>query len=95
MKIEATSFRVKVALIIIYGTAGKNVIRSALRKYTPKNALPNVAKNLFGKNSNPFFASAQTALSALKYISGADASNPVPKQTKLKSGECTSLRGKA
>ena len=54
MKIEATSFRVKVALIIIYGTAGKNVIRSALRKYTPKNALPNVAENLFGKNSNSF-----------------------------------------
>lgn len=48
MKIEATSFRVKVALVIIYGTAGKNVIRSALRKYTPKNALPNVAENLFG-----------------------------------------------
>lgn len=74
MKIEATSFRVKVALIIIYGAAGKNVIRSALRKYTPKNALLNVAENLFGKNSNSFFASAQTALSALKYISGADTS---------------------
>lgn len=72
MKIEATFFRVKVALVIIYGTAGKNVIRSALRKYTPKNALLNVAENLFGKNSNSFFASAQTALSALKYISGAD-----------------------
>lgn len=54
MKIEATSFRVKVALVIIYGTAGKNVIRSALRKYTPKNALLNVAENLFGKTVTLF-----------------------------------------